>query len=293
MHTIIGPWNHDGSYHVDPFQPGDGNTPRATDTAEGRALTIQSFDAHLKGDSPTVKRQVDYYTLGENQWKTTTQWPLSNTKMQRWYCANQNQLSLIKPQTEKGFDSYQVDPTTTTGTFNRWYAQASNQPVYFPDRCEEDKKLLVYDTPPLEADTEITGHPVVNLYLRCNTEDAQFFVYLETVDPDGRVRLLTEGQLRGIHRKISKALPPYMMFGPYHSLQAKDAEPIIPSAITEISFDLLPLSVLLKKGQRIRMTIAGADCDTFQPFVNAEHSIFEVQRNQLFYSWIDIPMIEY
>ena len=292
VRAIIGPWNHDGSYHVDPFQPGDGTTPSATDTAEGRALTIQSFDAHLKGDFPDIKRQVDYYTLGENRWKSTIQWPLANTQMQRWYCADQQQLSLAKPTAEKGFDQYQVDPTTTTGTFNRWYAQASNQPVYFPDRSEEATKLLVYDTPPLEADIEITGHPVVHLYLRCNTEDAQFFVYLETVDPDGRVRLLTEGQLRGIHRKVSKALPPYTMFGPYHSLQAKDAEPIIPSAITEISFDLLPISVLLKKGQRIRMAIAGADSDTFQPLVDTEQCIFEVQRNQLFCSCIDIPVIE-
>lgn len=291
VHAIIGPWNHDGSYHVDPFQSGNARTPRVTDTAEGRALTIQSLDTHFKCDFPAIKRQVDYYTLGENRWKTTTVWPLPNTQMQRWYCDNNHQLTLKKPTTETGFDRYQVDPATSTGQFNRWYAQASNQPICFPDRQDEDKKLLIYDTPPLTEDIEITGHPMVQLYLCVNTEDAQFFVYLETVDPDGRVRLLTDGQLRGIHRKISTQTPPYKMFGPYHSLREEDAEPMVRCAIAEISFDLLPVSVRLKKGQRIRLAIAGADCDTFAPLVNAESTEIILQRSSIYPTNINLPVV--
>lgn len=290
VQAIIGPWNHDGSYHVDPFTD-DPAAPLATDTAEAHALTVQSLNDYFLAPNTHPKRQVDYYTLGENRWKTTTTWPLPNTQMQRWYCGNNHQLTLKRPTTDTGFDHYQVDPTTSTGQFNRWYAQASNQPICFPDRQDEDKKLLIYDTPPLNEDVEITGHPVVQLYLRANTEDAQFFVYLETVDPDGRVRLLTDGQLRGIHRKISTQTPPYKMFGPYHSLREQDAEPMVPCAITEISFDLLPISVRLKKGQRIRLAIAGADCETFAVNAQAEHRIFEVQRHQSLSSSITLPVI--
>ena len=76
-----------------------------------------------------------------------------------------------------------------------------------------------------------------------NTTDGQFFVYLETVDPDGRVRMLTEGQLRGLHRKVSDDKPPYKMFGPYHSLKEKDALPLFLEKCTEIAFDLFPISV--------------------------------------------------
>ena len=87
------------------------------------------------------------------------------------------------------------------------------KPILFPDRQDADKKLLVYDTPALKHDAEITGHPVVHLWVRSTATDGQFFVYLETVDPDGRVRMLTEGQLRGLHRKVSDEIPPYKMFG--------------------------------------------------------------------------------
>ena len=53
--------------------------------------------------------------------------------------------------------------------------------------------------------------------------------------------MLTEGQLRALHRKVSDKTPPYKMFGPYHSLKKKDAEPLIPGDVAEIAFDLLPI----------------------------------------------------
>ena len=164
-------------------------------------------------------------------------------------------------------------------------------PIFFPDRREEDKKLLVYDTPPLEKETEITGHPIVHLSVRLNTTDGQFFVYLETIDPDGRVRMLTEGQLRGLHRKVSGDTSPYKMFGPYHSLKEKDAMPLVPGEVAEITFDLFPISVLLKKGQRIRLAIAGADADVFELISGCESPEITVERNRLYASYIDLPTI--
>ena len=164
-------------------------------------------------------------------------------------------------------------------------------PVLFPDRQEDDKKLLVYDTQPLEHDVEITGHPVVHIWLRSTATDGQFFAYLETIDPDGRVRMLTEGQLRGLHRKISNENPPYHMFGPYHSLKEKDAQPLIPGEVAEISFDLFPISVLLKKGQRIRLAIAGADQAVFAPISDCESPLIKVERNSIYPSFIDLPVV--
>ena len=130
--------------------------------------------------------------------------------------------------------------------------------------------------------------PVLHLLCRSTATDGHFFVYLETVDPDGRVRLLTEGQLRAWHRKVADNSPPYHFFGPYHSLMEKDGERLVPGELTEISFDLLPLSVLLKQGQRIRIAIAGADKDTFKPIVGCEAPQITVERNA---SYIDLPVV--
>ena len=298
IRVILGPWNHAGDCRVDPFQPGDGMQPEAFAIDYRLELIAGSLDATFKkdsplsGDTPTDEQfgVVEYYTLGENQWKTTRVWPLPHTRWQRLYLSGDHQLSHVVPELETACDRYQVDPSTSTGLNNRWYCQLQH-PVFFPDRQEDDKKLLVYDTPPLEHDVEITGHPVVHLFVRSTASDGQFFAYLETVDPDGRVRFLTDGQLRALHRKVSDKTPPYTMFGPYHSLKKKDAAPLVPGEVAEITFDLLPISVLLKKGQRIRMAIAGADKDTFAPIVGGERPEITVERNCVYASYIDIPTV--
>ena len=298
VQVILGPFNHEGTYIVDPFQEGDGTNPEKTPLDEGRAWRIDAlckvFDPPVCGitsiDGGESRRYVHYYTLGVNRWKKTAQWPLPETTMERLYFDQGHRLTAEKPSGKTGSDHYQVNLETTTGRFNRWHAQAADQPVYFTDRQGEDTKLLVYDTEPLQKDTELTGHPVVTLWLRSSETDGQFFVYLETVDPDGRVRLLTEGQLRGIHRKVSSDTVPYRLFGPHHSLKQVDAEDMIPGQITGISFDLLPLSVLLKRGQRVRVAIAGADCDTFST-INLNTDI-NIERNGLYASFIDLPVVD-
>ena len=298
IRVILGPWNHGGDFKADPFQSGDGTKPDAIPLDEVRALTVNSLDAIFKEDKQTnnVKPidddfgMVEYYTLGENRWKTTKVWPLPETQMQRLYLSTDHQLTIDSPTSAEGCDRYQVNASAGTGLNNRWHTQMGN-PIFFPDRQEEDKKLLVYDTPPLESDIEITGHPIVHLLIRTTATDGQFFVYLEAIDPDGRVRLLTEGQLRGLHRKVSDEAPPYTMFGPYHSLKEKDAQPLIPGEVAEISFDLFPISVLLKKGQRIRLAIAGADKDVFAPIPGCETPEIIIERNRSCASYIDLPIV--
>jgi len=299
MRVILGPWNHTGDFRADPFQPGDGTQPKTIPMDDVFELIVNSLDATFKndphplGDTPTDEQfgVVEYYTLGENQWKTTKEWPLPTTHMQRLYLSADHQLSYSAPEQETAYDIYQVDPSTGTGLNDRWHAAAKSYPIFFPDRQEEDKKLLVYDTPPLEEDLEITGHPVVHLFVRSTASDGQFFVYLETVDPDGRVRLLTEGQLRALHRKVSDETPPFTMFGPYHSLKEKDAEPLIPGNVAEIAFDLFPISVLLKQGQRIRLAIAGADKDVFAPIPGCESPEITLERNRVYASFVDLPLV--
>jgi len=298
MRVILGPWNHGGGFRVDPFQSGDGMQLEAIPTDYRWGLIANSLDAIFKIDPQSSGDNladdqfgvVEYYTLGENQWKTTKEWPLPTTRMQRLYLSVDYQLCHIAPEQEGACDHYQVNPCTSTGVNNRWYCQLEH-PVFFNDRREEDKKLLIYDTPPLEQDVEITGHPVVHFFVRSTACDGQFFAYLETVDPDGRVRLLTEGQLRALHRKVSDKKPPYKMFGPYHSLKKKDAKALVPDEVAEITFDLFPISVLLKQGQRIRLAIAGADKDTFVPIEGCESPEITVERNHVYASYVDLPTI--
>ncbi|MGH8651455.1 MAG: CocE/NonD family hydrolase C-terminal non-catalytic domain-containing protein [Gammaproteobacteria bacterium] len=53
------------------------------------------------------------------------------------------------------------------------------------DGAPQSVLLLTYTSEPLPAVTEITGHPVVTLFLAASTEDAALHVYLEGVGPGG------------------------------------------------------------------------------------------------------------
>ena len=68
-------------------------------------------------------------------------------------------------------------------------------------------KLLFFFSMPLDVDTEVTGHPVITLYVSSTATDGEFFAYLEDVDANSTVTYVTEGELRAIHRKLSMDPP--------------------------------------------------------------------------------------
>jgi hypothetical protein len=289
--VIVGPWNHGGDFRADPFQPGDGLHPEAIPMEHVFEPTTDWLDAFLKpGVDPLEMNVLEYYTLGENQWKSTRVWPLAETRMERMYLSESHALRFEAPIENTGCDVYRVDPSAGTGKCNRWHTQMGQQ-VHHPDRREQDRKLLVYDSLPLQAAVEITGHPVIHLMVRSNSPDGQFFVYLEAIQADGTVKLVTEGQLRAIHRKISDDPPPYTLFGPFHSFKQADAMPLVPGEVAQISFELFPISVRFDAGWRIRVAIAGADKDVFGPIPGSETTEITLERNARYPSFIDLPTI--
>jgi hypothetical protein len=138
---------------------------------------------------------------------------------------------------------------------------------------------------------EITGYPVVTLYATSTEPDGVFYVYLEDVDESGCVTYVTEGLLRSIHRKVSTDKPPYELQVPYHSYKEADAMPMVPGEIAEITFGLLPTSVLIRKGHRIRISIAGHDAGTFVRIPQVGTPVFTIGRNNQHASYIDLPVV--
>ena len=184
----------------------------------------------------------------------------------RLYFHLNHQLSMELPQKKSQPDQYDVDPTAGTGSHSRWNTLVGiSLKNPYPDRQEQDKKLLLYTSNPLLEDLEITGHPVATIYLAANTTDTTLFVYLEDVTPDGQVHYVTEGEIRALHRNVqpgnsmTKALSI-----PHRTFQRADAAPLIPGEVTPLTLDLLPVSYQFKKGHRIRIALAGADKDHFQ-----------------------------
>jgi uncharacterized protein len=293
QHVIIGPWSHGGFHGSDPFLAAD--SPRDPTMATQELQDLCFIQREMAGVSRSAHAEqgklLSYYTLGEQRWKTSTTWPIVGTQRVRWYLQSGHSLASQPPSEAVGADTYKVDFDATTGQKNRWWTQLTRGEVVYAERAERDKHLLTYSTAPLNSDTEITGHAVISLQVESSQPDGAFFVYLEDVAPDGAVTYVTEGELRAIHRRISAGPPPYRVEGPYHSFKRSDALPLVPGQVAELSFELLPTSVLIRKGHRVRVAIAGADKDTFQRIPETGDAVITIERNRNHASYLDLPVV--
>ena len=288
--VFIGPWDHGARNDADPFHPLD--TPVAPTEEQQFGEMIAFFDKFLKeGGDATLDSSISYYTLGADRWSTTTVWPPAGFEHESWYFAADGSLTRSEPQNSSGADDYTIDFTATTGRHNRWYTNNGSGDVMYPDRAAEDGKLLTFTSEPFAKDTEITGHPVITLFVSSTQADGAFFVYLEDVSPDGKVTYITEGQLRAVMRQESDTPPPYKKPGPHRSELRADALPLVSGEVAELSFELWATSVLISEGHRLRIAVAGADKDSFLRYPrNGEVPTITVERNSMYPSHVRIPV---
>jgi putative CocE/NonD family hydrolase len=289
----IGAWEHCGRFNASPYRSPD--DPPSPILREQWAEMLRFFDTHLRALDPQaeVEKTLYYYTLGEEKWKATGVWPPEGTGLERWYFAADGTLSRSQPSAETGSDAYTVDFEANTGEFNRWWEMGAvvGKTVVYGDRSEAANHLLTYTSPPLEYDVEITGYPIVTLHVASTHRDAALYVYLEDVDERGRVFYVTEGLLRALHRRVSSEPSPYRLQVPYHSFKSQDAMPLVPGEIAEIGFGLHPTSVLIRRGHRIRIGIAGHDAGTFVRIPAEGTPTLAIARNRFHASCIDLPWL--
>jgi putative CocE/NonD family hydrolase len=197
-------------------------------------------------------------------------------------------MAHVRPDAD-GHDDYIVDYTTTVGPTNR-FANGYGAPFGYPDMAANDAKALTYTTLPLESDVEITGHPVVHLWVSSTAADGDFFVYLEEVDENGISSYITEGKLRASLRALHK--PPFENMNlPWHRCWEEDVEPLPQGQPVELVFDLYPTSNLFDAGHRIRLTVTGADADTYETLQLYPAPTVSIYLGPEYGSFIELPII--
>jgi predicted acyl esterase len=117
----------------------------------------------------------------------------------------------------------------------------------------------------LTRETEITGPVAVKLVLSSDTADADVFVCLQILDPEGREVTFQGsndprtpvglGWLRASQRRLDpeRTLP----YRPYHSHDR--TEPLTPGEPVELDIEVWPTSIVVPNGHRIALTIRGRD----------------------------------
>ena len=288
--VLIGPWDHGPADDVSPFA-----MSKNVDF-DMFAEMLRFFDHYIKGIDNGIENEpkYTYFTVGEEVWETANTWPPRDTQSRKFYLSTDNTLSALSPQViHSGALSYNIDYTATSGLSSRWNSVTDNYKhghTNYPDRREEDKKLLCFTSDHLTEPTQITGHPVVQLYLSADASDATVFCYLEDVAPDGTVNYVTEGMIRPIDRKVTDH-PPYKTPYPEHSYKKADEMNFYKGETVKLVFDLLPISYQFRKEHSIRISIAGADAGHFNlPSPKPTH--FDVSTSGYSPSYIELPVMQ-
>jgi len=287
---VLGPWDHGGRQNISDFSPGRGVAFPHMDELK------RYFDLYLRGVSTGIDKEnpVHYFTMGEQKWKSSNTWPPPGGTKINVFMGEANKLNYNPPTASTNeYDRYLVDYTAGTGEGSRWNSLLNNarNRIEYPNRKEEDRKLLVYDSAPLAEPLEVTGNPIADIHITSSDKDGAFYVYLEDVWPDGSVHYVTEGQLRALHRKETRDAPLYEYPGVNRSFSREDAELLTPGAPARLRFELIATSYQFKKGHRIRVAIAGADKDHFA-FVPKNPPTIHLLRSARYPSRIELPVYQ-
>lgn len=286
---IIGPWDHGGRQSISPCEEERG--VRFDPVAESRRF----FDWHLKGIDTGIERapKVQYYVMCGNKWRSAESWP-PQAQQTAFYLGPDGRLMASAPTEAEAVDAYRVDPQATSGRGARWQSYVNSveqDPIGYPERNAQDRLLQTYTSPPLTEPMEIVGHASVTLHLDANGPDGYVFAYLEDVAPDGRVRYITEGELRLIHRKLSSEPAPYLSPVPHRTFARRDAAPMVPGVNAQIAFDLIPVAFQVRRGHRLRLSIGAADRDNFGPPPADAATLYRIHRDAAAPSRVTVPVV--
>jgi uncharacterized protein len=285
---LIGPWAHETSNPVMVVE------------------RLRWFDRYLKGIANQVDLEppVYYYTINAppgQEWNFAADWPIPTEIRTKFYFAagrtgtvasqNDGGLSLRGPTQTDAADTYKVDPDVSAfgGRFNRMERRWSGDMA-----ADVDSRGLSYTAAPFEQNTEITGHPIVHLWVTSTAKDGDFIAWIEDVGTDGKSTFVTDGAIRGSHRKLQAQQPWDDMGLPYHPSMEADALPLPQVEPAELVFDAYPISYVFRQGHRIRITITGGEKNTYQPppgFDKANPPTIRVYREGKHASYVDLPVI--
>jgi len=200
--------------------------------------------------------------MGRNLWQEADTWPPANTVETRYYLhsnGSANSLSgdgLIStqlPANEKSdrFVYDPADPVSTRGG-NLCCDAQHFPPGPFDQRAIEARPdVLVYTTPPLPNDVEVTGQVTLDLYVSSSAIDTDFTGKLVDVAPDGLAHNVADGILRARYRN-----------------SPEQAEFMTPGNVYRLRVDLWSTSNVFKAGHRIRVEISSSNFPRFDRNLN-------------------------
>lgn len=225
-----------------------------------RAELLPWYDHHLKGvDNGVMGRDpVRFYVNGEGDYRSSTTWPPSDTYSSTFYLSGERSGAVTSLNDGSLTESVPADSGATSWSYPdpKWMAGVTTFDKFgVPDHVA---RVNTFTTAPMDRDREFTGQGVLVLHASTDQTDMDVIVKLSLVSgqPDAGMPIkVSQGWLRASHRAEDPELTTDMR--PFHAHQ--QAEPLQPGEIYELRIEMLPMSVLAKKGDRLRLEVSNQD----------------------------------
>ncbi len=216
------------------------------------------------GDGHKTK-EGNLYHGGE--WRAFSDYPPVEAKHTKFFIHEDGTLTAQPPQVQESSTTYEFDPKNpvptiggctccssgimTDGAWNQWGGEHTwTWPHPIPLSARND--IVVFQTEPLENDTEIIGPVEAKIWASSSTVDTDFTVKLIDVYPSGRDYpvgfdlIMGDGIIRARFRDSDK-----------------EEKMMTPGQIYEFNIKLDPCCNVFKKGHRIRVDISSSNFPRF------------------------------
>ena len=224
------------------------------------------FDYWLKEDDNNILEEIPhvlYYSMGNNEWKTSDVWPPEDSDMIPYYLdseGNANSLygdgtiKMQKPVTEDISDSFTYDPfnpVPSNGGNLCCMGDAVHAGSYDQQHLETRNDILVYTSEILNEGIQVSGFIESTLYVSSDAKDTDFTIKILDVYPDGRAYNLDETIQRVRYRE-----------GYDKEVFMEDGE------VCKLEMTPMCTSNYFEKGHRIRIEISSSNFPRFARNLN-------------------------
>lgn len=260
---MLGPWAHAATSPEGKI--GDVTFGKAA-VLDMTGTTLRWFDYALKGrrNEYATGAPVRIFVMGENRWRDEQEFPLARTQYTNYYLRGGHLLSTQAPGRETS-ESYDYDPANPVPTIGGRLCCGNQIPPGPADERPIEKRsdVLIFSTPPLTRDIEVTGLIRAKIEAATSAPDTDFTVLLVDVEPSGYARFLTDGILRARYRTSTRK-----------------AEPITPGKIYAYDIDMWATSNVFRAGHRIRLYVSSSNFPRFNRNLNTGESNLGATRMQ-------------
>jgi uncharacterized protein len=237
--------------------------------------TLEWYDFLFKGvqNRWASSKPVKIFVMGANQWRDEDDWPLARAVSTKYFLHSAGKanslhgdgaLSTTTPSRESA-DEYTYDPANPTPTVGGPLCCDSGHLAPGPRdqrSIEAREDVLVYSTPALTQDMEVTGPVSVELYAKSSAVDTDFTAKLVDVGPDGFAQNMTEGILRARYRDSQE-------------------QPVLinPGQVYKFTIDVWATSNVFRKGHILRLEISSSNFPRFDTNLNTGEDMRLAQRS--------------